>query len=741
MADGSITFDTSMNNKQLEVELQRTKRKIQKFKDDIYINEQKKIPLVEQARKLGAELDQAKQNLFEMQNAETGKFETADIAAQKELVSGLQRDWNKVNTAIEACDRSIQNSNISMEFNVNKAGEMEDYLSSTSDEADATADGADKIAGKMKEAGKQTKNADTAMDKFAKRLVGLAKRVFVFSVITAGLRKVRQYLGEMVMQNAEAQRSVAQLRGALMTLAQPIVNAVIPAFVWLVNTITRVVAAIASLVSRIFGTTAKASADAAKQLNQQASGYGNVAKEAEKTKKEVMGFDELNIIGSSEDETSSGGGGGGGSSETAPDFSVFNGAEKVKSEMDVLLTYLSAAALAVGAILCFTGVNIPLGIALMAVGAAGLASEVAVNWTTMDENLRGTLSRVLVIVGGFALVIGAILCFSGANIPLGIGLMIIGAASLATAAVLAWGSVDKSVKSDVAGIMTVVAGALLVLGAILTFSGANIPLGIGLMVAGAAGLGAAVALNWDSIQAALTGPFAWAYALAMGALLVLGIILTCAGILPLGIALIVAGAAGLVTITALNWDAILHWCQGAWQSITDWWDSTVAPIFTIEWWTNKLSSIGEGLLSSIKTGINAAIGQLNQFIAWVNSMLHIQWGGLNVFGQTIIPPGSIQLATLPNIPYLAQGAVIPPNREFLAVLGDQKHGTNIEAPLDTIKQAVAEVMNSGEMIQLLREIAYSNQMISEKDTDIVMDGRSVAQMVTRYQNNMARAGG
>ena len=46
----------------------------------------------------------------------------------------------------------------------------------------------------------------------------------------------------------------------------------------------------------------------------------------------------------------------------------------------------------------------------------------------------------------------------------------------------------------------------------------------------------------------------------------------------------------------------------------------------------------------------------------------------------------------PQIPYLAQGAVIPANREFLAVLGDQKHGTNVEAPLETIKQALAEVM-------------------------------------------------
>ena len=43
-----------------------------------------------------------------------------------------------------------------------------------------------------------------------------------------------------------------------------------------------------------------------------------------------------------------------------------------------------------------------------------------------------------------------------------------------------------------------------------------------------------------------------------------------------------------------------------------------------------------------------------------------------------------------DIPALARGAVLPPNREFLAVLGDQKHGRNLEAPEDLIRQIVRE---------------------------------------------------
>ena len=55
-----------------------------------------------------------------------------------------------------------------------------------------------------------------------------------------------------------------------------------------------------------------------------------------------------------------------------------------------------------------------------------------------------------------------------------------------------------------------------------------------------------------------------------------------------------------------------------------------------------------------------------------------------------------------NIPALAQGAVIPPNREFLAVLGDQTSGTNIEAPEGLIRQLLQEEL--GDTATLLREI-------------------------------------
>lgn len=80
-----------------------------------------------------------------------------------------------------------------------------------------------------------------------------------------------------------------------------------------------------------------------------------------------------------------------------------------------------------------------------------------------------------------------------------------------------------------------------------------------------------------------------------------------------------------------------------------------------------------------------------------------------------------------NIPQLASGAVIPPNRKFLAVLGDQKSGTNVEAPLSTIKQAVMEALAQGDREPI--------------NVNLVVDGKTLARVVVPNINNMTRAAG
>ena len=160
----------------------------------------------------------------------------------------------------------------------------------------------------------------------------------------------------------------------------------------------------------------------------------------------------------------------------------------------------------------------------------------------------------------------------------------------------------------------------------------------------------------------------------------------------MGIALIVAGAAGLVTVGALNWNLVRDKLKGAWSGIKQWFNTSVKPKLTLSYWKEKFSNIGKGLTQKIKDGVNSGIALFNRFIAWINQKMRLSWNAFTFLGKTIFPAGSFQLLRIPSIPALAQGAVLPANKPFLAMVGDQKNGTNVEAPLETIKQALAEVM-------------------------------------------------
>jgi hypothetical protein len=163
------------------------------------------------------------------------------------------------------------------------------------------------------------------------------------------------------------------------------------------------------------------------------------------------------------------------------------------------------------------------------------------------------------------------------------------------------------------------------------------------------------------------------------ALVVLGIILIACGIFPLGIGLLVAGGASLAAAIAPNWNLIVEKIKGVWSAIASFWNTHIAKWFTKEHWAGLAKNMMNGLIEKIEQGLNKILSMFHS--SKIGDALNSVSGGL---GFEI--PKSIR------IPRLARGAVIPPNREFLAVLGDQKQGTNIEAPADLIKQKVMEAM-------------------------------------------------
>ena len=196
---------------------------------------------------------------------------------------------------------------------------------------------------------------------------------------------------------------------------------------------------------------------------------------------------------------------------------------------------------------------------------------------------------------------------------------------------------------------------------------------------------------------------------------------------------------GLLDGLASKWENITGWLRDLKQNFVDAWDNIRAKTTeTFNSLGQTISDIWNGITSTIKTAVNGIIGFINRMISAVVTGINTVINALNglsfdlpdIFGGGHVG-FHISTLTAPQIPYLAQGAVIPANREFLAVLGDQSHGTNVEAPLDTIKQAVAEVMEdlqAGQMagfeavVSVLREILSAVYGIELTDEDV---GRAV----------------
>ncbi len=160
---------------------------------------------------------------------------------------------------------------------------------------------------------------------------------------------------------------------------------------------------------------------------------------------------------------------------------------------------------------------------------------------------------------------------------------------------------------------------------------------------------------------------------------------------------------GIKSLTSTVWNAIKTILSGIWNGLK----SLVSTVFNgigdtiVKVWKkiqSSTSSIWNGIKNAIKSPINAIIGFINKMISGVVNGINALTNMLNSLsvsnpftGETILG-FNIPKINAPQIPALATGAVIPPNKEFLAVLGEQKHGTNIEAPLSTIEEATRKAV-------------------------------------------------
>lgn len=375
------------------------------------------------------------------------------------------------------------------------------------------------------------------------------------------------------------QAQLTQAARAIGNIFIPALNAILPYAIAVVQVIREIANALANLAGfKLTEVDYSGVNSAAVGAGSLADNLDDAAGAAKKLKQYTAGFDELNVFAPNTGSGSgASAGGAGGFDFDLPTYDFLGDAAQtrigeikkmIEDTLAEITTIVSGFMLAVGAILVVTGVNIPLGVGLMAAGAVGLAATVGLNWTAMSSELASTLALITGVVGGFLLALGAIMAFSGANLPLGIALMALGGASLVSAAVINWHNSDRHLTDALTTLTGVLAGASLAVGAMLAFTGVATGLGIALMAVGAVTLVSAAALNWNSIPDALASPLSRVGLLVSGATLALGAILAFSGCMPLGIALMAIGATSLVSVMALNWNGLSDEIQNVIAIIT-----------------------------------------------------------------------------------------------------------------------------------------------------------------------------
>lgn len=452
---------------------------------------------------------------------------------------------------------------------------------------------------------------------------------------------------------------------------------------------------------------------------------------------------------------------GGASLVTAAVINWHNSDRHLTDALTTLTGVLAGASLAVGAMLAFTGVATGLGIALMAVGAVTLVSAAALNWNSIPDALASPLSRVGLLVSGATLALGAILAFSG-SMPLGIALMAIGATSLVSVMALNWNGLSDEIQNVIAIITTVVSVAFLAIGAALAFSGANIPLGLALLAAGAVTMGTAIMPNWNDLSDNVQQKISMITTVVGGALLAVGAILALSGVaLPLGLGLMAAGALSLGAVATLNWDFVVNSIKKVVSVITGILSGALIVLGVLL----CLSGAGVGLgLAVLAAGLslsyaawtlddnpitrfvrqmaNSIIGLVNGVIDAINDMFHIQFNGLSVMGITLIPAFDIRLVDIPHIPFFEDGGFPNEGQLFIAreagaemvgAMGRRTAVANNDQIVEGISAGVS-IANDG----VIAAIYALLNVVEEKDMSVVIGDNEIGHSYDRYKEKRGR---
>ena len=551
---------------------------------------------------------------------------------------------------------------------------------------------------------KRMKEAFKGLDRAKVRMSEIALGSIIYNTLGQAILSMTKYVGAALKSNDQFSASFARLKGALLTAFQPIYEVVLPALISLMNVLSAVITVIGRFFAALAGKSYSQMQKNAEALHDQAGGIGAVGAAAKKAKRELAGFDEINKLSF---QDASGGGGGAGIGEIGADFSD---PEDIANLNQILYLVGAVAAALAGwkiAKLFTDDLGTIAGVA-MTIGGAFL---MAANWADafangIDwDNLSGMMAGFALVVGGLALAVGA----TGAAVGL-----LVGGVALIVLAIKDWIETGE-LGEEACAALTIGITAIGV--AISLLTGGPIPAIIAAVVAFAT----ACVTNGDAVKDAFNGILDWIKGFFVRDWReVFGDTL---GSIFNGFS---EGIVGIIDGLKQTFGGLVDFIGGVFSG--DWgkaWDGLVNIFKGI---VNVIIGAVNGLVSGVCAGLNAIIRAINKISFTVPDWVP-KFGGEKIgFNLKEITP--------PKIPYLAKGAVIPPNAPFLAMLGDQKSGTNIEAPLSTIEEAVERVMSRHSGSSDERVIVLLSQIL-EAVLGIEIDGATLSKAIDNYRRKEA----
>ena len=715
MADGKIVVQAEVDAKKAQRELDKLTARIDKLETDLKKSsgEQSGIKAQLDAAKESAKQAETALKSLRAESERLRQVTSGEASASPDAYISAYSRQSEVAAQIKEQEALLKEQDKIVESLDGKYAKITDKVMEQTSALDAEKTRAGELTREITNASGASermelaaKNVSDSMNTFSKRVSGLFKRVLVFSLITRALQSLRTWLGKTIMQNEEARAAVARLKAAFLTLAQPILQVVIPVFVKLVDILTQVVTAIAKFFGMLSGKSWASQKAAAQGLSDEEKALKGVGAAAEDASKSMAGFDEINQITSNQASGGGGGAGGAASTDIAPDFSSLDMAEDKLHDILGLVGAIAAGLLAWKIASLFTNdLSKIWGIALAVAGAFALVYFWLDAWNNgIDlQNFLGMIAGLAALAGGLALAFGPIAA--------GIALVVGGLAMLVVGI--------KDVINNgftLENTLTIIAGLLAAGIGIGLLTGSWIPLLIAGFVSALVALVSFTGHGEELIQGLKK--------------IIDGFGKFFKGVFTGDLKLAAEGAkqiwAGLkqtwnAIVNSIKdaWSAFITWLQGknpalaaifetigklfsdqynAWKKILSGLITFLTGVFTGDWkkaWNGVLDILKgvwnlivgtvEGAINFIIDGINLLISALNKIHFEVPDWVPLVGG--KSFGINITPVSRVSL------PRLASGAVIPPNREFMAVLGDQKSGTNIETPLATMVQAFKQAMN------------------------------------------------